>query len=441
MEDNKPTFSEILKRIKDNNLPLKDERYKAYDLNFNPFPKSGTANIKTSFEQLKFLTPVNDDLEKQIEEYIVSTLFAETYNKDDKYMGATIIGNYGSGKTQMLLYVKYLLGLVAVDKEYHQNPYVIYIDNPGVRLGELIGKIISEISEENFKKFIWNKTIREIEAKYKSILQLEFPITENLFGSKSDPWDPSHKVNYKLFINAWLLNFPTKPKQREFEQKIREYIINILGKFTDDSVVGQYLFKVLEEDFGINTVWDSIIKGDVKPLTGKEANIIKFIVDLLYDEGFTHVYVLVDEFEDITRGRLNKSQVDNYLYSLRTLIDKERNWTIMFALTQEAFDSLEQASPALADRITTRKILIRDLTNEESKRVIANYLSAARIQDYNKGLYFPFEELAIEELTGRLRGNSRLILSSCFRLLEHCVETGQNLISKQIIETKIENIP
>jgi hypothetical protein len=110
--DEKTKFSEILNRVKENNLPIKDTRYDQYKLNFNPFPKSGTANIKIPYDQLKFLYPINAKVSSAIEEYLVATLFAETYNKDDKYMGATILGNYGSGKTQMLMYVKYLLNVV-----------------------------------------------------------------------------------------------------------------------------------------------------------------------------------------------------------------------------------------------------------------------------------------------------------------------------------------
>ena len=435
----KQSFVDILQRVKHKNMPIKDDRYKNYHLNFNPFPKSGTANIKAPSEQLKVLPPVSDDLRQQIEEYIVSTLFAESYNAEDKYMGATIIGNYGSGKTQMLMYVKYLLELVAIDKDYHQNPYVVYIDNPGVKLSELIGKIISEIGEENFKKFLWSKTIDRIEVEYKVQLDNSFPINAGLFGLKADPWEEGNKVNYKKFLDAWLVNLTTKQKQKDFEESIKEYIVQILGAYTNDNIVAQYLYKVLVEELVLHSVWDSIVKGDIKGLIGKESNIIKFIVDLLYVEGYTHVYVLVDEFEDITRGRLSKAQVDNYLYSLRTLIDKERNWTIVFAMTQEAFMSLEQASPPLADRITSRKIYIPQLSVDETLRVVYNYLQFARTAD-DKGPYFPFTEEAVKVLNRKLLGNSRMILSSCFKLIELGVNANLDIIPEEIVEKEIEAV-
>lgn len=437
MEDK--TFSDILNRVKENNLPIRDTRYSKFNLNFNPFPKSGTANIRIPSEQLRFLDPVNEKLAGQIEEYLVSTLFAETYNKDDKYMGATIIGNYGSGKTQMLMYVKFLLSIVASDREYHQNPYAIYIDNPGVKLTELIGKVISEIGEENFKKFLWNKVIAVLQAKHKNKLDKQFPLSNEMFV-KSNPWDEGNKVNYKKFIDAWTINLPTKVKRKDFEESMKEIIHEIIAKETNDNTVSIYLYKILVEDFGINSVWDSITKGEVKQLTGKESDIIKFIVSLLYAEGFTHVYVLVDEFEDITRGRLTKSQVDNYLYSLRTLIDKHRNWTILFAMTQEAFSSLEETSPPLADRITSRKIYITDLNAIEAITLVHNYLKLSRTTQEEEIDVSPFTIEAVTEIRNRLRGNTRMILSNCFKLLEHAVDKNLTEITDAVIKQEVVSI-
>ena len=59
-------------------------------------------------------------------------------------------GEYGAGKTQTLMYIKYLFNNI---KSNEIKPYVIYIDNPGQRLSELIGGIVAQIGVENFKKY------------------------------------------------------------------------------------------------------------------------------------------------------------------------------------------------------------------------------------------------------------------------------------------------
>lgn len=435
MTDERNFFFEEL-GINPSDLPAEDTKYSKIGLKFNPFPKSGTTNIRTSTEMLKHLKPVDDDIKRSIAEYLSSTLFSKSGNAKDKFMGATILGNYGSGKTQLLMYVKYLLELAATNKDHNVKPYVIYISNPKLKLSELIGSIVAEIGEENFKKFLWNKIIKGLEQDYKSLLESEFNINPGLFGAAFDPWTNDNRVNYKKHIDAWYKNLAgNKPKLKVFEARIEEYITKILNIFIQDSSVSTYFYKILIEDFGFNAAWENIIKGESKQVSNKEASIIKSIIALLYEEGYTHIYVLVDEFEDITRGRLSKAQVDNYLYSLRTLIDHERNWTIMFAMTEEAFNSLEQASPPLADRISRRKIRILNLNNAQATQLIINYLNTARESESQQ--LVPFTDSAVNELVNNITPNNpgvaRIILSTCFKVIEHAANNGTTSIDSEVI--------
>ena len=59
----------------------------------------------------------------------------------------------------------------------------------------------------------------------------------------------------------------------------------------------------------------ALTSGSLKQLKGKEARVIKYIVKLVKEQGFSDFFILVDEFEDITEGRLTKSQIDNYVYN------------------------------------------------------------------------------------------------------------------------------
>jgi len=433
MEDNNIFFQEL--GINPNDLGDTKTRYSQLGLLYNPFPKSGTTNIRTSTEILRHLKPVDETIKKNIAEYLSSTLFAKTGDNKDKFMGATIIGNYGSGKTQLLMYVKYLLELASTNKEHNVKPYAIYISNPKLRLSELIGSIVAEIGEENFRKFLWNKVIRKLETDYKDSLKRAFAISEDIFGIQSDPWHQDNRINYKKFIDAWYKNFANKARQKKFQEEIEAYTLVILNGFINDSAVASYFYKILIEDLGFNTAWESIIKGESKHLANKEANIIKSIINLLYEEGYSHVYVLVDEFEDITRGRLSKAQVDNYLYSLRTLIDHERNWTILFAMTEEAFNELEKASPPLADRISRRKIRIFNLAPDQATKMIVNYLNMAREKESDS--LSPFDESTIIELVEKTNphnpGVARIILSTCFKLIENAVENNLTVIDKDSV--------
>ena len=82
-------------QILKNRANQKDQdRYKVLNLNSNPFPKSGTANINESSEQTKALTPIDENVHRQVAEYIADSLYASS-EEDQKLIG-TITGDYGT---------------------------------------------------------------------------------------------------------------------------------------------------------------------------------------------------------------------------------------------------------------------------------------------------------------------------------------------------------
>ena len=98
------------------------EKYKKFNLSFNPFPKAGAANINSSDYFISKLKPIDGKVNNSLIEYIRDSLFSSNPQSDDKFISAVIRGNYGSGKTQMLLYIKYLLELVQRSKKISQKP-------------------------------------------------------------------------------------------------------------------------------------------------------------------------------------------------------------------------------------------------------------------------------------------------------------------------------
>ena len=106
----------------------KDKRYDKFFLSFNPFPKSGTANTNESSELTKVLTPIDVEVEKEIDNYVYDSLCSS--NEEDHKLVCTITGDYGTGKTQLLLYAKYLI------QSLPRKAYVIYINNPENKLSK-----------------------------------------------------------------------------------------------------------------------------------------------------------------------------------------------------------------------------------------------------------------------------------------------------------------
>lgn len=425
-QENKKIIDEIFsKQTKALNVQ-EGGSYKNIALKFNPFPRSGTTNINSSDLYNRQLIPVDQSVKDQVVDFISHALQENYIDPEDKFISATITGDYGSGKTQLLMFVKYLLGEVAAMHKGSKNPYVIYIDNPGVKLLELIGAIISKIGEENFKKFIWAKIIHGIkgESNLKTQLAKFEHKGSSLFDDVNpDPYADENTTSYKKFLNSFVRYINTPRQRKEFEASFKEVLLRVLEVEVGNSILAEYFYQLIAEDYGVNKTWEALSSGSIKQLDHKEAEIIKYIVKLIKEQGYTDFFILVDEFEDITEGRLTKTQVDNYVYNLRTLLDEQRSWCLLFAMTGQALKKLRGVSPPLADRITSRLIVLQDLNTEQAKQIALNHLNIAR--DENLDDLTPFDDSGIKKLNELVEGNARKYLKNCYFLVEKASESFQ----------------
>lgn len=410
-----------------------NKKYKKLGLQFNPFPKSGTANINGSDIYNQKLIPVDEKVTTQLLDFIRDALVVNKVDNNDRFISATITGDYGSGKTQLLLFVRALLGEVAARHKAQRNPYVIYIDNPGVKLLEFIGSIISRVGEENFKKFIWAKIVDEIKYSEEHRNRLKpFQASGGVLfqNTNPDPYAEENTVSYKLFLNSFTQYIANTRYRKEFDETLRDILIKILGKEIGDSVLAQYFYELISEDYGVNKTWEALSTGSIRQLDRKVVEIIRYIVRLIKEQGYTDFFILVDEFEDVTRGRLSKTQVDNYVYNLRTLLDEHREWCLLFSMTGEALRKLRSVSPPLAERISARQINLQSLNAQQAKRITNNYLNIAREKDLDD--LKPFDSTGIEKLNEMAEGNARRFLRGCYLMIERA---SSGPVNKQSIDS------
>ena len=156
MESNN-LISEI-KKVSNISSELKEK----FGLEYNPFPKSGIAYIGESEEITSQLSPAYKETAQEIVTYMQDALENAGGKKAPDYLSLIIRGEFGTGKTQTLMYVKYLFSAIKTDKF---NPYVVYIDNPGGTLSELIGAVMSQIGIENFRRYLWDGFIKYMSKK------------------------------------------------------------------------------------------------------------------------------------------------------------------------------------------------------------------------------------------------------------------------------------
>ena len=414
----------------------KDKRYDKFLLSFNPFPKSGTANTNESSELTKALTPIDVEVKKEIDNYVYDSLYSS--NEEDHKLVCTITGDYGTGKTQLLLYAKYLI------QSLPRKAYVIYINNPENKLSKLIGSIIEQIGQEQFKKYLWDFILTEIKSdknEYREMLENFVSVSGNktVFSAseiKKGLFSPDNEVSHKALLDSFLEKLFTKEERKEFNLLLRGIIIKILLRsFGGDEVITNYFYDLISEDVGISKTWDVITSGGAN-LDNKVVKLLNAIITIIQAQGFERFYILVDEFEDITSGRLTKKEIDNYSHSLRTLIDKERRWCLLIAMTTGALRELTTISPPLVDRLKDREIHIKRLTKEQARQIIINYLNLAREEKNDKkGTLFPFTEGAIDLINSESQELQRLVLRKTYYILERAVEeTSISIIDENFVK-------
>ena len=253
------------------------------------------------------------------------------------------------------------------------------------------------------------------------------PIENTLFSEQetSSPLLIEKIQNYKELIDSITIRRSATEK-KSFIQLLKDYMIRCFIEESESAVVASYFYDIVSETVGISKSWDMLVTGNVKELDKREVNILKAIVRIVQKQlGYTDFIILIDEFEEITAERLKKSDVDNYLRNLRLLIDREKNWCSVFAMTGKALSIIESYSPPLAGRIKGSFVDLKPLNEAELRKMIANYLSIARSESIDDDIY-PFDESGIKEMLEvkdvQLKGSPRFILKLCYTLLQRAVD-------------------
>ena len=403
-----------------------------FSLKFNPFQKSGIANISDSDDIVGALIPTSPEITDEIIKYMQDALSNSGQGSDNKYLSLIIRGDYGMGKTQTLMYIKYLFRQLSNEKF---RPYVVYIDNPGVKLSELIGNILSQIGIENFRRYLWDifrnylEFVDNEEGKARKDILLEsvnklkstngptlFPTIDGSVEANDQPltWDQI-SISYKYLLDR-MLNGIKSSEQKIAVQLFKNYLIKCFAEKYEISSIAEYFYDIVTDNTSVTKSWDKLITGDVKNIDKREVHLLKAIVDITKQYlNASDFIILADEFEEIAVGRLKDADLDNYLRNLRSLIDKEKNWCSVFAMNGDAYRKIEKMSPPLASRIGDRKIDLKPLDKCSCIKMIQHYLAIAR-NDSSLPELFPFEESAVEALLNTESRNCKGLLALLFKV-------------------------
>lgn len=441
---------------------LKSNLNEKFGLKYNPFPRSGIANLDDNDQVTLALQPALSSTASEIVNYMKDALSHAGINDADRYLSLVIEGEYGSGKTQTLMFIKALFSSLKTESF---KPYVVYIDNPGTKLSELIGDVISQIGIENFRRYLWAIFMDFMEdvdeedyekRQRKEVLMSELKNLNgrelNLFlssiGDDNSEFSWSKlTISYKYLIDRITFSVRSVDK-KQVEIAFKKYLIScFIAKFKISSVA-EYFYDIVTDNMNVSKSWDKIITGDVRNLDKREFFLLKAVVAIAKNYlSATDFIILVDEFEDLAGGRIKDSEVDSYLRNLRTLIDREKNWCSVFAMNTAAYGRIQKLAAPLASRIGDRIILLKPLKIDSAKAMIGNYLSLARTEQGTDKKLYPFTDdvidflLSVKETT--MQGSPRFLVQSCYTLLQRAseeLEKGDKItreFAKKVFKDKI----
>jgi len=396
------------------------ERYTVYGLAKNPFPLGG--NFPEGYVQYTYLEERHHE---QVEDFLFSTFFRGEFN------GMLILGEYGTGKSHLL---RYIHELVSTDKlRWFENRALAFIiQNPSVAPENLLLELLRTIKLGTLQDLIFLPVRKELQNQYSDNM-LSFLEEYTTFDrqlklqpgySEDQTWSPP------WYQDLFLINY------REFRKKLQEQNIELkpeglrqrtrdvlCREVTDNLIIVESLVNlVFGEESKDTRSWEMFLLGSITGRKGRAVGIEYYLnafLKLFELMGIVHIYVLVDELEDLRTQRLNKSAATEYLAALRRMIQYNyKLFSFVLASTRDAWSELKLLYPAIEDRFPIVIDLIRG--SDQVKEIVRTYLAKAR--DGNPpqdNPWFPFSEEAIDLLI-EMRGGSivRHIITDCRKLID-----------------------
>jgi len=409
-------ISELLKDLKKEE---KDVGFSFLGLKFNPFPLAGLPRY--------ILSPLDKGTIEKIIFFIRST------HRENDYSGLTIVADFGMGKTHLMKFIQDVIekfNKAAQEIKIDFSAVTCFIDRPEDNPQMVIHKIIEDIGVDKIRKYIW-KIIIETLGTDPKMFREEYEPKHTLIKTSLEDWkklfEEPIKSNHLKFLKSFKkMNGDFKKLQESAKEIITTQIV------TDSNIAERYLELVFSPEEKIADLsWD-ILSGyrSKREIQRKELQFLNSVVKILRKVGFKHLYVFVDEFEDIQK--LSSAKKSNYLLSLNTLINKERNWSVIISLTEDVLEEEIKKEPPLYDRLTTQKIEIEPLNVEKGKKLIIKYLNLARDKE-DESLH-PFTDESVEKMIQLSKGNYRSFLVLSHNSLECALHEKSAEVTTEIID-------
>ena len=374
-----------------------EQSYEQYGLNDNPFPYSPV--------------PADDPEiycgQEHVTEKVSSTVSTVLSTGRSRHLVVT--GKYGNGKSHTLKYTRSLVR----DRD---DVVVGYVAQPGEGFLDIYHEFMYDLGFDR---------VQDIAYEYMASVASE--ITDK---DPSGPEEMREMVNNGEVLLSELVP-PTVKRLSEvtrfadFARALVHMVYEDTNLYAWQWITGEGIRYEQRKEMEIHTALDDDTMG-VRAFTAMK----KALLDLNY----TAVFVLVDEFESISRLSAKKEQ--STLNSIRHLMDQNSDGLcILFGCAPEVWQEVMSEYHAFSERIG-EEVSLRPLTDEDVYELIEEYLMTER-ETATEGIS-PFTGDGMELILGRSQGNIRQILSLCSRMLDSAAAEGEDTVDSEFVEQELE---
>jgi hypothetical protein len=405
-----------------------EDIYGKFGLLSNPFPVTGIASEDPGF-------PFFDErVSRELALFVQDTYTRHSFG------GFIVVGEYGYGKSYILKHLERRIneGLSMRGKD---RACAVYVTNPKTSASEFITSVLESFGMHSFLVMCWRLVTRRLNEEMMkqgtNLLEklLPKPVQMDLFDYQGASRRPLLKQD--------LLSNPMRFIEECFRVKAD---ITELSRFARDTFLPIFKMPDIAEGLALlnrRGAEDSSIQWkewlnltEVKKSIKKDINEPEFfraLMTVFRENGFRHIYILIDEFEDI--WGLGKRERMEYLARLRDVIEVNIEYfSIILAVKSDEWAKVEEAHPAFVERFS-RRVELGDLTVEQTKDMIASYLGSVRPKDAPAPStpIYPFTEAGVQEIVRKSAGVPRVTLELCYVLLEHAArEEGLEQIGEDL---------
>ncbi len=403
----------------------------------NPFPASGGP-------------PTSPGIQPYPEVYEQITKFFKAFIRSRQSRGMVLLGDYGTGKTYHLRWIKGLLEA----RSDQVNIRVVSIETPGLEPYDLVRGILTQIGDQEIAKAVWALLLPEIRAQIQSEglaffkqfavgkvkpkrgrqIPLDGTVFDVTFGIRLSE---ETLVDHREFLSAF-----DKSGVLSRERLRDKFLPSLYGRqpdggrpITDNIAVARELANLcFFAGAPALSSWERL----TVPATRKspfpprgEPEFLQAILRLLIATRTEYFVLLLDEFEKVPLMEImTQRETKRYLDTVRMLVD--RGWqeedlpfAWVIASHDEAWDLIrgERAlNQALAQRFLVEVHLPRTYDLDVARYLVSRYLTLARLKEQPPDSLSPFPPNFLELIPPPLRHTPRVLLTMCYDLVEEASE-------------------